>query len=236
MVNSRHVIDEYHKKIDIKITDESNRNKENHPQQNSFHSLAQQMDHVLYLKSKPRFVVQKHDATTLHYDFRLESPKNNVLLSWAVPKGPSLNPFVKRLAIPTEDHSVSYLTFEGVIPKGNYGAGSVIVWDIGIYSLKTISDIHRSIETKSDGNSTTSEDVYDLLKKYEKISFVLYGQKLKGEFSLVKIHNKNHWLLIKIKDEFAVIDSVNSKHSSNKEITETRPESVLSGKTNNEMI
>lgn len=145
------------------------------------------------------FVVQKHDASHLHYDLRLEV--DGVLKSWAVPKGPSMNPEVKRLAIETEDHPVSYASFEGVIPEG-YGAGTVMIWDNGDY------------ENNSD---------LPMKKSFEKghLSFSLKGSKLKGEFTLIKTKRENQWLLIKKDDEY----------SSEKDILKLKPKSVLSNKT-----
>jgi bifunctional non-homologous end joining protein LigD len=138
-----------------------------------------------------RFVVQKHDATRLHYDFRLEL--DGALKSWAVPKGPSLDPADKRLAVMVEDHPLDYRTFEGVIPAGNYGAGSVIVWDEGTYHALGSPDRRASEQTLRDG----------LARGH--LTFVLDGQKLRGEFSLVKLKRgeANAWLLIKKRDEFA---------------------------------
>lgn len=137
------------------------------------------------------FVVQKHDASHLHYDFRLEL--NGVLLSWAIPKGPSLNPDDKRLAVLVEDHPYDYKDFEGTIPKGNYGAGTVIVWDNGTYlptKLKDGEDIKKVLETQF---------------KKGHLSFTLNGNKLQGAFSLLQLKGKgeNNWLLIKKDDEFA---------------------------------
>lgn len=148
-----------------------------------------------------RFVVQRHEATRLHFDFRLET-KKGVLKSWAVPKGPTLDPTVKRLAILTEDHPGDYLYFEGKIPKGNYGAGTVIVWDTGEYSI--------------DG---------DLEEQFKKgnIKIILHGKKLKGSFHLVRLKDSDkQWLVIKTKDEFC----------STEDVITTMPESVLSGRTN----
>ena len=139
-----------------------------------------------------RFVVQRHQASRLHYDFRLEM--DGVLKSWAVPKGPSLDPHDKRLAIMVEDHPYSYRNFEGVIPEGNYGAGTVSIWDEGTYHAVNITD------------RTNSEKI--LLAELEKgtITFVLHGRKLRGTWALVKTHGmgKNAWLLIKHQDEYAV--------------------------------
>ncbi len=131
------------------------------------------------------FVVQKHRASHLHYDFRLEA--DGVLKSWAVPKGPSLDPRQKRLAIRVEDHPYEYRNFEGTIPKGNYGAGEVIVWDRGTYR-------------NADGNGEES-----LLKSLRKgaLSIVLRGKKLKGGFSLVRLGRPRQWLLIKKNDDYA---------------------------------
>jgi bifunctional non-homologous end joining protein LigD len=130
-----------------------------------------------------RFVVQMHRASHLHYDFRLEA--DGVLKSWAVPKGPSLNPADRRLAMQVEDHPLDYRDFEGVIPKGNYGAGQVIVWDRGTYRL-------------AEGTDPASEI------RHGKIKFILRGRKLKGMFTLVRMRPRdgsaNAWLLIKDKD------------------------------------
>lgn len=137
------------------------------------------------------FVVQKHAASRLHYDFRLEM--DGVLKSWAIPKGPSMNPADKRLAIMVEDHPYTYKDFEGTIPEGNYGAGSVIVWDNGTYTLAD-EDPSDKLESKAKAN----------LQKGH-LSFILKGKKLKGEFALVKLKTKqeNTWLLIKSKDQYA---------------------------------
>ena len=131
------------------------------------------------------FVVQKHRASHLHYDFRLEL--DGVLKSWAVPKGPSLDPRQKRLAVRVEDHPYEYRNFEGAIPKGNYGAGEVIVWDRGSY---------RNAE--GDGEDATRK----ALRKGA-LSIILRGKKLKGGFSLVKLKQPRQWLLIKKYDRYA---------------------------------
>lgn len=155
-----------------------------------------------------RFVVQKHDATRLHYDFRLEM--EGVLKSWAVPKGPSLNPEDKRLAMMVEDHPYDYRTFEGIIPEGNYGAGTVIVWDEGTY---------EALEPGS-----KKEQERSLLQQLKKgsLKFRMHGEKLKGEFALVKLKNseQNAWLLIKHRDQYATDSDVTKKDKS-----------VISGKT-----
>jgi len=142
-------------------------------------------------KNSFRFVVQRHDASRLHYDFRLEL--GGALKSWAVPKGPSMNPTDKRLAVMVEDHPVSYINFDGEIPEGNYGAGTVEVWDSGVFfpvdeKLKKISERQALLA----------------LKKGE-LKIFLKGKKLEGGFVLVRLHNdEKNWLLIKHKDEYAV--------------------------------
>lgn len=144
-------------------------------------------------KSKDQliFVVQRHAASRLHYDFRLEM--EGVLKSWAVPKGPSLDPKDKRLAMMVEDHPYDYKDFEGNIPEGNYGAGQVEVWDSGTY------------EPLDDTSQLSDEKELLQELKAGSLKFILHGKKLKGEFALVKMKNaeNNAWLLIKHKDDFA---------------------------------
>jgi bifunctional non-homologous end joining protein LigD len=152
----------------------------------------------------PIFVIQKHQATRLHYDFRLEM--EGVLKSWAVPKGPSYDPTVKRLAMMTEDHPYDYAAFEGVIPAGNYGAGNVIIWDQGTWEF---------IEPGDDPVKALTSG---------KLTFRLQGKKMFGEWALVKIHGKsgskgNEWLLLKHRDPFAN-DEI--------DVTEVAPRSVVS--------
>ncbi len=148
------------------------------------------------LKHHPEFVVQRHKARSLHYDFRLEI--GGVLKSWAVPKGPSMNPADKRLAIMVEDHALEYSGFEGVIPTGSYGAGVVEIWDSGSFT---------PVENKSVSDALTLID--DLRRGV--IKFILHGRKLKGEFSLIKMKHgpSNAWLLIKHKDEYAIDETYN---------------------------
>ncbi|HET9431762.1 MAG TPA: DNA polymerase ligase N-terminal domain-containing protein [Chitinophagaceae bacterium] len=144
-----------------------------------------------------RFVVQRHDATRLHYDFRLEL--GGVLKSWAVPKGPSMNPADKRLAVMVEDHPVEYIEFHGEIPEGNYGAGTVRIWDKGVY-LPVNQDLEKISERQA---------LMDI-KKGE-LKFFLKGKKIKGGFVLVRMNkDEKNWLLIKHKDEYAV----NTKYDS----------------------
>jgi len=154
----------------------------------------------------PLFVIQKHHASHLHYDFRLEM--EGVLKSWAVPKGPSYDPSVKRLAMMTEDHPYDYASFEGVIPEGNYGAGNVIIWDNGEWEFIEPGD-----------------DPVKALKS-GKLTFRLYGKKMFGEWALVKIKGRygdkgNEWLLLKHRDQYA---------SEEIDVTEVAPRSVISNK------
>ncbi|TRO51489.1 DNA ligase [Candidatus Bathyarchaeota archaeon] len=156
--------------------------------------------------SEPIFVIQKHDASNLHYDLRLES--EGVLKSWAVPKGPSMDPKVKRLAVPTEDHPMAYADFEGVIPAGHYGAGTVIVWDSGIFR-NTKGEGASFSENLSEGHAT----IY------------LEGAKLKGDFALIRTGRggkRPQWLFFKIKDDFAEPES---------DITAEKPNSSKTGRS-----
>ena len=151
------------------------------------------------------FVVQQHSARRLHYDFRLEC--DSVLKSWAVPKGPSLNPTDKRLAVQTEDHPYDYASFEGVIPPGQYGAGEVIVWDCGVYS----PDEHQ---TWFHDRQEAERQVREGLQK-GKLSFQLRGDKLKGSFALVRTaQDPKSWLLIKHRDRFVSSDDVTTQNRS----------------------
>jgi DNA ligase D-like protein (predicted 3'-phosphoesterase) len=158
----------------------------------------------------PIFVIQQHDASSLHFDFRIEA--DGVLKSWAVPKGPSTDPRVKRLAVATEDHPLSYADFEGVIPAGEYGGGTVIVWDAGPYKNLTRDDDGRSIP------------VAKALRRGQ-VEVWLEGLKLRGGYALVHSRlrgDERNWLLVKMKDEGA-------DARRNPARTETR--SVLSGRT-----
>jgi DNA ligase D-like protein (predicted 3'-phosphoesterase) len=159
----------------------------------------------------PIFVVQKHRARTLHYDFRLEV--DGVLKSWAVPKGPSVNPGDKRLAVLVEDHPLDYADFEGVIPEGEYGAGAVIVWDRGTYG-----------NLKEEAGEGAPVSMADAIEAGE-VAVRLEGQKLRGGFALVRTRmggNPKNWLLIKMKDTDA---------DPRRNPVENEPASVLTGRT-----
>jgi len=151
------------------------------------------------------FVIQKHDASTLHYDVRLEA--GGVLVSWAVPKGPSTDPSEKRLAIRTEDHPLEYGTFEGTIPEGEYGAGTVMVWDAGPYrNLKGEPSVEAQIEAGH-------------------VTVWLEGEKVRGGYALTRIDD-DQWLLVKMDDEGA---------DARRKPTSTQNESVKTGRTMEEI-
>ena len=150
------------------------------------------------------FVVQQHSARRLHYDLRLEC--DGVLKSWAVPKGPSLDPNEKRLAVQTEDHPYDYGSFEGVIPPGQYGAGEVIVWDCGVYSP---DEGGTSFHEREEAERRVSEGL-----EKGKLSFLLRGEKLKGSFALVRTKDRKQWLLIKHKDRFVTSSDITAQDRS----------------------
>ncbi|MDT0650963.1 DNA polymerase ligase N-terminal domain-containing protein [Autumnicola edwardsiae] len=159
-------------------------------------------------EKKPIFVIQKHDATNLHYDFRLLV--SGVLKSWAVPKGPSTDPDEKRLAIQTEDHPLEYADFEGVIPENQYGGGTVMVWDAGTY---------RTEKTDKEGKPISIEKQL----KNGRATFILEGKKLKGAYSLIRIKKgkTENWLLKKVADDDA---------DARRNPTSTENSSVLTGR------
>lgn len=161
--------------------------------------------------SNPIFVIQKHDSSNLHYDFRLEI--DGTLKSWAVPKGPSTDPSEKRLAVPVEDHPMEYADFEGVIPEGHYGAGTVMIWDKGTYqNLK-----------KGDGNTIPVEKCYE----NGRLEIFLEGEKISGGYALIRTNNMDdNWLLIKMDDDHA---------DARRNPTNTENKSVKTGRTLDEI-
>ena len=189
----RESLESYWKKRDFSITSEP-QGKMDHPDE--------------LIPDKQIFVVQKHAARNLHYDLRLEVC--GILRSWAVPKGPSLNPKHKRLAIATEDHPLEYARFEGTIPEGQYGAGTVIVWDIGIYRNMTMKD-GQVIDINQALNNGHA-------------SIWLEGKKLKGGYAITR--TGRGWILVKMRDENA---------DETQDILKADPRSALSGRTIEEL-
>lgn len=163
---------------------------------------------------QPIFVIQKHDATNLHYDFRLEI--GGTLKSWSVPKGPSTDPSVKRMAIPTEDHPLKYADFEGTIPEDEYGGGTVMIWDRGTF---------KNIKTDKEGRELSLSKGYEL----GTLEVDLQGEKIYGGYALVRMNSgkmKGNWLLIKINDD---------KADARRNPTSTENRSVISGREMDEI-
>jgi len=177
------------------------------------------------------FVIQRHKASHLHYDLRLEL--DGVLKSWAVPKGPSLNPTDKRLAMMVEDHPYDYKDFAGIIPEGNYGAGIVEIWDNGTYDAvdekgaeRIVTDYAKKVKLLNAGLEAGN------------LKFKMNGKKLKGEFALVRLKgsDSNSWLLVKHRDDYAVDEPYNSEENTpknspiNKWLAENKPEKLVKKK------
>ena len=164
----------------------------------------------------PIFVVQEHHASHLHYDFRLEA--DGMLKSWAVPKEPTIDPAVKRLAVQVEDHPIGYATFEGTIPQGQYGGGTVKIWDHGTY---------ESLMEQKAQPRTAAEAI-----KEGHIEFVMHGKRLKGKFALIRMKprgkGKHRWILIKVNDKFAVSGRAMHDNGKNGEKTGGSPSAVRS--------
>lgn len=153
-------------------------------------------DSIERLSDRPLFCVQKHAASSLHYDVRLEI--DGVLKSWAVPKGPSLDPADKRLAVMTEDHPLDYGGFEGVIPEGEYGGGTVVLWDVGWWE----PDYSR-MKKAATGDGSARAPVTGEDPSTGELKFILHGEKLSGSWTIVQMKGRGekNWLLIKHKDE-----------------------------------
>lgn len=174
-----------------------------------FHKTKEPSGHKTIKSAKKIFVIQKHDAQQLHYDFRLSV--EGVLASWAVPKGLSTVPNEKHLAIRTEDHPLDYADFEGVIPEGQYGGGTVMVWDIGEYEPIIESEEHKKTTQEALNNGA--------------LKFTLKGKKLKGGYVLVRTgirQGKEQWLIFKLDDEYA---------DARRNPIKTEPNSILSGRS-----
>jgi len=178
-------LEDYQKKRNFDSTSE--------PKAESVSTGESRLGETTPIKSKDmlKFVVHKHFASHLHFDLRLEL--DGVLKSWAVPKGPSINPKDKKLAVMVEDHPLEYKDFEGIIPEGNYGAGKVYIWDYGTYHALDTDDMQQSSRILTEG-----------LEKGH-MTFILNGEKLRGEFTLIRLKKASpkDWLLIKKNDEFA---------------------------------
>lgn len=178
-------LEDYQKKRNFDSTSE--------PKAESVSTGESSLGEATPIKSKDmlEFVVHKHFASHLHFDLRLEL--DGVLKSWAVPKGPSINPKDKKLAVMVEDHPLEYKDFEGIIPEGNYGAGKVYIWDYGTYHALDTDDMQQSSRILREG-----------LEKGH-MTFILSGEKLRGEFALIRLKKASpkDWLLIKKNDEFA---------------------------------
>ncbi|MCO6511363.1 MAG: 3'-phosphoesterase [Aridibacter famidurans] len=167
-----------------------------------------------WAEDRPSFVSQKHDASSLHYDFRIEV--DGVLKSWAVPKGPSTDPSEKRLAVPTEDHPLEYAGFEGVIPEDEYGGGSVIIWDRGSYQ--------NAKEKDDDGKRPSVAEQIEA----GHATIRLHGEKIKGGYALIRTggDDDERWLLVKMDDDEA---------DARRNPTSTEEKSVKSGRTTEEI-